>query len=77
MIICIMIFISMREFSIPQLTHYTIDDVILGKEYGSLIWVDIGILIAAILLALLNYLNGYIVKSGAKSIVNFEMNCLD
>ncbi|MFJ7829807.1 ABC transporter ATP-binding protein [Peribacillus sp. NPDC097284] len=78
MIICIMIFISMLEFSIPQLTQYTIDDVIPGKEYGSLIWVGIGILIAAILLTLLNYLNGYIVsKVGQKAIMNLRNEMYD
>ncbi|MFJ7848969.1 ABC transporter ATP-binding protein [Peribacillus sp. NPDC097206] len=78
MIICIMFFISMLEFSIPQLTQYTIDDVIPGKEYDSLIWVGIGILFAAILLALLNYVNGYIVsKVGQKAIMNLRNEMYD
>ncbi|MGE7602146.1 ABC transporter ATP-binding protein [Peribacillus sp. NPDC097675] len=78
MIISIMIFISLLEFSIPQLTQYTIDEVIPGKEYGSLIWVGSGILVAAILLALLNFSNSYIVsKVGQKAIMDIRNGLYD
>ncbi|MCO0597581.1 ABC transporter ATP-binding protein/permease [Peribacillus butanolivorans] len=73
LIICIMLFISLLEFSIPQLTQYTIDKIIPEKKYDSLIWVGTGILGAAILLALLNYFNSYIVsKVGQKAIMDLR-----
>ncbi|KRF64570.1 ABC transporter [Bacillus sp. Soil768D1] len=73
LILCIMLFISLLEFSIPQLTQYTIDKIIPEKKYDSLIWVGTGILGAAILLALLNYFNSYIVsKVGQKAIMDLR-----
>ncbi|MBK5481461.1 ABC transporter ATP-binding protein [Peribacillus sp. TH16] len=73
LILCIMLFISLLEFSIPQLTQYTIDEIIPEKKYDSLIWVGTGILGAAILLALLNYFNSYIVsKVGQKAIMDLR-----
>ncbi|MFI8491776.1 ABC transporter ATP-binding protein [Peribacillus butanolivorans] len=73
LILCIMLFISLLEFSIPQLTQYTIDEIIPEKKYDSLIWVGTGILGAVILLALLNYFNSYIVsKVGQKAIMDLR-----
>ncbi|MFF2587229.1 ABC transporter ATP-binding protein [Peribacillus butanolivorans] len=73
LILCIMLFISLLEFSIPQLTQYTIDKIIPEKKYDSLIWVGTGILGAAIFLALLNYFNSYIVsKVGQKAIMDLR-----
>ncbi|MDQ7863659.1 ABC transporter ATP-binding protein [Peribacillus frigoritolerans] len=73
MVLCIMLFISLLEFSIPQLTQFTIDKIIPEKRYDSLIWIGAGILCAAILLAILNYFNSYIVsKVGQKAIMDIR-----
>lgn len=73
MILFIMLLISLLEFSIPQLTQYTIDEAIPDKKYDSLLWIGLGILGAAILLAVLNYLNSYIVsKVGQKVIMDLR-----
>lgn len=73
LVLCIMLFISLLEFSIPQLTQFTIDKIIPEKRYDSLIWIGAGILCAAILLAILNYFNSYIVsKVGQKAIMDIR-----
>jgi subfamily B ATP-binding cassette protein MsbA len=78
LVLCIMLFISLLEFSIPQLTQFTIDTIIPEKRYDSLIWIGAGILCAAILLALLNYFNSYIVsKVGQKAIMDIRNSMYD
>ncbi|MFS0600810.1 ABC transporter ATP-binding protein [Peribacillus frigoritolerans] len=73
LVLCIMLFISLLEFSIPQLTQFTIDKIIPEKRYDSLIWIGAGILCAAILLAILNYFNSYIIsKVGQKAIMDIR-----
>ncbi|MGE6378964.1 ABC transporter ATP-binding protein [Peribacillus muralis] len=78
LIISLMLLISLLEFSIPQLTQYTIDEVIPEKKYDSLIWIGAGILGAALLLALLNYFNSYVVsKVGQKAILDIRNSMYD
>lgn len=48
---------SLLEFVIPQLTRYTIDDVIPAGNYGALPWVALGVLGTAVLLGLFGYLS--------------------
>ncbi|MWC30457.1 ABC transporter ATP-binding protein [Paenibacillus sp. MMS18-CY102] len=55
-ILCI-IAISLLEFTIPQLTRYTIDVLIPGKHYNQLAGLGAGIMGAALLLGILNYLS--------------------
>lgn len=50
--------VSLLEFVIPQLSQYTIDHLIPGKRYDALIWIALGVLGTAVLLALFNYLSG-------------------
>lgn len=61
-IVLSMLAISLLEFVIPQLTQYTIDKIIPGKEYQSLVKVGSGILGAAVFLSLFNFLNSYMVS---------------
>ncbi|MEI7026589.1 ABC transporter ATP-binding protein [Paenibacillus sp. y28] len=51
--------ISLLEFAIPQLTQYTIDQVIPQKQYSSLVWIGLGIIGVAGLLGLFNFISGY------------------
>ncbi|TMV48083.1 ABC transporter ATP-binding protein [Paenibacillus mesophilus] len=48
---------SLLEFVIPQLSRYTIDDVIPAGNYGALPWVALGVLGTAVLLGLFGYLS--------------------
>ncbi|MFJ7508251.1 ABC transporter ATP-binding protein [Peribacillus simplex] len=78
LVLCIMLLISLLEFSIPQLTQFTIDKIIPEKRYDSLIWIGAGILCAAIVLALLNYFNSYIVsKVGQTAIMDIRNSMYD
>lgn len=54
---------SLLEFVIPQLTRYTIDDVIPGKLFGALPWVAAGVLGTAVLLGVFGYLSSIALAS--------------
>ncbi|MFC4779445.1 ABC transporter ATP-binding protein [Paenibacillus sp. GCM10023252] len=48
--------VSLLEFVIPQLSQYTIDVVIPERRYSALVWIGLGVLGTALLLALFGYL---------------------
>lgn len=52
-----LVFNSLLEFVIPQLTRYTIDIAIPQKLYGSLPWIAGGVLGTAVLLGIFGYLS--------------------
>ncbi|NIK79480.1 subfamily B ATP-binding cassette protein MsbA [Paenibacillus castaneae] len=55
--------VSLLEFAVPQLTQYTIDDIIPHKRYNDLIWIGAGVLGAAILLGLFNFFSSLLMAS--------------
>lgn len=55
--------VSLLEFAIPQLTQYTIDDIIPDKRYSALLWIGVGVLSTALLLGLFNYLSSMLMAS--------------
>lgn len=55
--------VSLLEFAVPQLTQYTIDDIIPHKHYNDLIWIGAGVLGAAILLGLFNFFSSLLMAS--------------
>jgi ABC-type multidrug transport system fused ATPase/permease subunit len=68
-----MLSISCLEFVIPQMTQYTIDKLIPGKQFHQLIIIAVSILGAAILLGILNYFNTYMVSViGQHAILNLR-----
>ncbi|QAY68561.1 ABC transporter ATP-binding protein [Paenibacillus protaetiae] len=65
--------VSALEFVIPQLTQYTIDHVIPGKQYSKLLQVGAGMLAAALLLGLFNYCSSRLMASvGQRSIYDLR-----
>ncbi|WP_127529618.1 ABC transporter ATP-binding protein [Paenibacillus kobensis] len=55
--VCSVVAVSLLEFLIPQLTRYTIDVIIPGDYYNRLLPLGAGILGAALLLGVLNFLS--------------------
>ncbi|WP_246608750.1 ABC transporter ATP-binding protein [Paenibacillus agaridevorans] len=55
-VVCV-IGVSLLEFIVPQLTRYTIDQVIPGKQYDKLFYIGAGVLGSALALGLLRYLS--------------------
>ncbi|MBB3072097.1 subfamily B ATP-binding cassette protein MsbA [Paenibacillus baekrokdamisoli] len=65
--------VSLLEFVIPQLSQYTIDRLIPNKRYDLLIWIALGVLVTALLLALFNYLSGIAMASvGQKAVYDLR-----
>lgn len=60
--ICI-VSVSLLEFSIPQLTQYTIDTIIPNHRYDALVWVGAGVLGTAILLGVFNFFSSLLMAS--------------
>lgn len=72
--LCCMIFISLLEFVIPQLTKYTIDTVIENKLFNKLFIIGACVLGAAIALGVLRYLSTSVMAAiGQKVLLNFVM----
>jgi subfamily B ATP-binding cassette protein MsbA len=51
------------QFIVPQLTRYTIDEVIPGGNYSPLIWVALGVLASAAVLGVCNFLSTYMMSN--------------
>ncbi|MBW7459080.1 ABC transporter ATP-binding protein/permease, partial [Paenibacillus sepulcri] len=65
--------VSLLAFVIPQITQYTIDHVIPGKHYMTLVWIALGILAAAILQGIFNYSSGMAMASiGQKAVLDLR-----
>lgn len=71
-LVCI-IAVSLLEFIVPQLTRYTIDELIPGKRYDRLFAIGAGVLGAAIALGLLRFLSTSLMASiGQKVLYNLR-----
>ncbi|MBW7477559.1 ABC transporter ATP-binding protein/permease [Paenibacillus oenotherae] len=55
--------VSLLEFVIPQLSQYTIDRLIPEKRYDGLVWIALGVLGTAVLLAIFNYLSSIVMAT--------------
>ena len=49
--------VASLQFVIPQLTQYTIDRIIPEQRYSYLVWIALGVIGAAILLGVFNFLS--------------------
>lgn len=61
--------VSLLNFSIPQLTRIVIDDVIVNKDYGLLLWVSVAIISIAVLLGVFNFIGTYMMSVVGQSTI--------
>ncbi|MCC2685540.1 MAG: transporter [Paenibacillaceae bacterium] len=55
--------VTSLQFIVPQLTRYTIDEVIPGGIYSPLIWVALGVLGSALILGVCNFLSTFMMSN--------------
>lgn len=65
--------VSLLQLVIPRLSQFTIDSIIPGRHFGMLVWVGLGIMATALLLAVFNYMSSLTVATvGQKSVFDLR-----